>query len=110
VYGTVAVEPSVLRRARITAAAASPIATPHQDQHAFVSPSGRRLYFESDHKNIWRVPGPAQRWRKAEPEKVTNFPESGLFIEDAQISRDGRWLLYSRVRITGDIWIRRAGF
>jgi hypothetical protein len=48
---------------------------------------------------------PAQDWRQAEPEKVTNFPESGLFLEDPQISRDGHWLLYSRGRITGDIWI-----
>jgi hypothetical protein len=55
------------------------------------------------------VPGPAQDWRQAEPEKVTNFPESGLFLEDPQISRDGRWLLYSRGRITGDVWIMNLG-
>ncbi|HET9532661.1 MAG TPA: protein kinase, partial [Blastocatellia bacterium] len=83
------------------------VATLRQDNHPFVSPSGRWLYFESDHKNLWRVPGPAQSWRQAEPVKVTNFPESGLFIEDSQISRDGRWLLYSRVRIKADIWIMR---
>ncbi|MCI0488006.1 MAG: protein kinase [Blastocatellia bacterium] len=87
----------------------SVVATPHQDQHPSVSPSGRWLYFESDHKNLWRVPGPAQNWRQAEPEKVTNFPESGLFLEDSHISRDGRWLLYSRGRVTGDIWIMRLG-
>nr|ART36311.1 C590 [uncultured bacterium] len=81
------------------------VATPHQDYHPFVSPSGRWLYFQLDHKNIYRVPGPAQNWRKSEPEKITNFPESGLFLEDPQISRDGRQLLYSRGRITGDIWI-----
>ena len=81
------------------------VVTPHYDYHPFFSPSGRWLYFEADHKNIYRVPGPGQDWRKAEPEKVTNFPESGLFLEDPQISRDGHWLLYSRGRITGDIWI-----
>jgi Tol biopolymer transport system component len=85
------------------------VETPHQDYHPFVSPSGRWLYFQMDHKNLWRVPGPAQDWRKAEPEKVTNFPESGLFLEDPQISRDGRQLLYSRGRITGDIWIMNLG-
>jgi Tol biopolymer transport system component len=85
------------------------VATPHQDYHPFVSPSGKWLYFQLDHKNIYRVPGPAQDWRKAEPEKVTNFPESGLFLEDPQISRDGRKLLYSHGRITGDIWIMNLG-
>jgi len=83
------------------------VATPHQDYHPFVSPSGRWLYFQPDHKNLYRVPGPAQHWRPAEPEKVTTFPESGLFLEDFQISRDGRWLLYSRGHITGDIWIMK---
>ena len=81
------------------------VATPHQDYHPFVSPSGRWLYFQLDHKNIYRVPGPAQNWRSGEPEKITDFPESGLFLEDPQISRDGRQLLYSRGRITADIWI-----
>jgi serine/threonine protein kinase len=81
------------------------VGTAHQDYHPFVSPSGKWLYFQLDHKNVYRVPGPAQNWRQAEPEKVTNFPESGLFLEDPQISRDGRQLLYSRGRITGDIWI-----
>lgn len=85
------------------------VATPRSDFHPFFSPSGRWLYFQPDHKNIYRVPGPAQDWRQAEPEKITDFPESGLFLEDPQISRDGRWLLYSRGRITGDIWIMNLG-
>jgi len=87
----------------------SVVATPHQDYHPFVSSSGKWLYFQLDHKNIYRVPGPAQDWRHAEPERVTNFPESGLFLEDPQISRDGHWLLYSRGRITADIWIMNLG-
>ena len=81
------------------------VETPRQDFHPSLSPSGRWLYFQPDHKNLYRVPGPAQDWRKAEPEKVTTFPESGLFLEDPQVSRDGRQLLYSRGRITGDIWL-----
>jgi Tol biopolymer transport system component/predicted Ser/Thr protein kinase len=85
------------------------VETPREDYHPFVSPSGKWLYFQPDHKNLFRVPGPAQGWRKAEPEKVTDFPESGLFLEDPQISRDGRWLFYSHARITGDIWIMRLG-
>jgi eukaryotic-like serine/threonine-protein kinase len=85
------------------------VETPREDYHPFVSPSGKWLYFQPDHKNLYRVPGPAQGWRQAEPEKVTNFPESGLFLEDPQISRDGRWLFYSRARITGDIWLMSLG-
>ena len=85
------------------------VETPREDFHPFVSPSGKWLYFQPDHKNLYRVPGPAQGWRQATPEQVTNFPESGLFLEDPQISRDGRWLLYSRARITGDIWIMKLG-
>lgn len=53
------------------------------------------------------MPGPAQDWRRAEPEKVTNFLESGLFLEDPQITRDCRQLFYSRASITGDIWLIR---
>ena len=85
------------------------VGTTHQDYHPFVSPSGKWLYFQLDHKNIYRVPGPAQDWRQAEPQKITNYPESGLFLEDPQLSRDGRQLLYSRGRITGDIWTMSLG-
>jgi hypothetical protein len=36
---------------------------------------------------------------------VTEFSEpAGLFLEDPQISRDGKQLFYSRGKITGDIW------
>ncbi len=85
------------------------VATPHQDYHPSVSPSGRWLYVQLDHKNLYRVPGPAQNWRPMEPEKITNFPESGLFLEDPQISHDGRQLLYSHGHVTGDIWLMRFG-
>ena len=85
------------------------VETPREDYHPFFSPSGRWVYFQPDHKNLYRVPGPAQNWLQATPAKVTNFPESGLFLEDPQISRDGRQLFYSRALITGDIWLMRLG-
>jgi hypothetical protein len=85
------------------------VETPREDYHPFLSPSGKWLYLQPDHKNLYRVPGPAQSWRQAAAEKVTNFPESGLFLEDPQISRDGRQLFYSRASITGDIWIMKRG-
>jgi Tol biopolymer transport system component len=82
------------------------VATPRQDYHPFFSPSGQWMYFQPDHKNLFRVPGPAQDWKQANPVKATDFPEpAGLFLEDPQISRDGKQLLYSRGKITGDIWL-----
>ncbi|MEO8348216.1 MAG: protein kinase [Acidobacteriota bacterium] len=84
------------------------VATPGQaNAHPIISPSGNWFYYQADHKNLYRLPGPAQGWRKAEPQKVTNFPESGLFIEDPRISMDGKQLIYSRGRITGDLWLLR---
>jgi Tol biopolymer transport system component len=86
------------------------VATPHQSNgHPMVSPSGNWLYYQADHKNVYRVPGPAQGWRKAEPEKLTSFPESGLFIEDPRLSMDGKQLVYCRGKITGDLWLLRFG-
>lgn len=78
--------------------------------HPFLSPSGRWLYFQRDHKNLYRVPGPAQDWKKADPVKITDFLETGgLFLEDPQISRDGKQLLFSRANISADVWIIRRG-
>jgi Tol biopolymer transport system component len=73
--------------------------------HPMLSPSGNWFYYQWEHKNVYRLPGPSQGWRKAEPVKVTNFPESGLFIEDPRLSMDGKQLIYSRGRITGDLWL-----
>ncbi|HSD72355.1 MAG TPA: protein kinase, partial [Thermoanaerobaculia bacterium] len=84
-------------------------ATPGQlgSAHPMLSPSGNWLYYQVDHKNIYRLPGPAQGWRKAEPRKITDFPESGLFIEDPRLSMDGKQLIYSRGKIIGDLWLYR---
>jgi Tol biopolymer transport system component len=82
------------------------VATPAQDYHPMVSASGRWIYYMPDHENIFRVPGPAQNWRAAPPEKVSNFALTPIsFIENPQISRDGRTLGYSRGQITSDIWL-----
>ncbi|HEX9149521.1 MAG TPA: hypothetical protein VF958_10210, partial [Thermoanaerobaculia bacterium] len=77
--------------------------------HPMLSPSGNWFYYQVDHKNVYRLPGPSQGWKKAEPQKVTNFPESGLFIEDPRLSMDGKQLIYSRGKITGDLWLLRFG-
>jgi serine/threonine protein kinase/Tol biopolymer transport system component len=81
------------------------VASEQQDFHPKFSPSGKWVYFLLDHLNLYRVPGPAQNWREAKPEKVTHFPESGLFLEDPRISPKGNALIYARRRTTGDIWV-----
>jgi dipeptidyl aminopeptidase/acylaminoacyl peptidase len=78
----------------------------HWESHPFFSPSGGWFYFQSEHKNLYRVPGPAQAWKTAPPEKVTDFPETAdFFMEDPQFSADGKQLLFSLGKAHGDIWI-----
>jgi hypothetical protein len=36
---------------------------------------------------------------------VAGFGESGFWIEDPQVSPDGRQLIFADGRITGDIWL-----
>ena len=81
------------------------VETDRQDYHPGFSPSGRWLYFQPDHRNLWRIPGPAQEWRPAPPEQITHFPESGLYLEEPQLSADGKQLFYSRIRTRGDLWV-----
>jgi len=76
-----------------------------EDFHPFFSPGGRWLYYGSDHKNLYRIPGPAQDWRKAPPEQVTHFPENGLYLEQPQVSRDGKTLFFTRGRAIADLWL-----
>jgi serine/threonine protein kinase/Tol biopolymer transport system component len=78
---------------------------PYEAYHPSFSPSGRWLYFQPGHKNVYRVPGPAQGWKSAPPEKVTDFSGFDLYIENPRISRDGKKLFYTRGRRTGDIVI-----
>ena len=83
----------------------SVVTSPHDEGHVFFSLDSKWIYYQQDHKNVFRVPGPAQNWKKAPPVQVTFFPESGLYLEDVQRTRDGKFLLYSRGRIQSDIWL-----
>jgi hypothetical protein len=59
---------------------------------------------QPNHRNVWRVPtagGPL--------EQVTNFPESGLFLEEPTLSPDGRALVYTRWNGGSSIWLLRLG-
>jgi len=85
------------------------VTTPTEDYHPFFSPAGRWLYYQSEHKNIYRVPGPGQGWRAAAPEQVTHFPERGVYVEEPQIARDGRTLFYAKASVAGNLWLLRLG-
>jgi Tol biopolymer transport system component len=82
---------------------------PYETYHPFFSPSGRWVYFQPAHKDLFRVPGPAQGWAEAAPQKVTDFSGIDLYIENPRISRDGSKLFYTRGRRTGDIFILHRG-
>ena len=76
------------------------------DYHPSLSPSGRWVYYLPNHTDLYRIPGPAQKWRPAAPEKITNLELTTIaFIENPQLSRDGRVLAYTRGNITSDIWL-----
>lgn len=82
------------------------LSTPRNESHPLFSPSGRWLYFTQDHKNLYRVPGPAQGWASAVPERMTTFAEdSTTYLEDPHLSADGKRLIYARGAITGDLWL-----
>jgi Tol biopolymer transport system component len=73
-------------------------------RHVFYSPDGRWIYVQPSHRNIYRLPaegGPLQQ--------VTNFPESGLFIEEPTISPDGKFLVYGRSRGGSSLWLLTLG-
>ena len=72
--------------------------------HPFYSPDGRWLYVQPNHHNIQRMPadgGPLT--------PVTNFSESGLFLEEPTISPDGRWLVYMHSKGGSSLWLLTLG-
>ncbi len=76
-----------------------------EDYHPSFSPSGKWVYFQKDHRNLWRIPGPEQGWRQAPAQQVTFMNEPGLFFEDPQVCADGKRLFYSKVQTLADVWI-----
>ena len=83
------------------------IESANENGHPFFSHDGRWVYFQRDHKNVFRVPGPAQSWKSAPAQQVTFFPESNLYLEQPQLSRDGRYLYFSRRNAMSDLWSAR---
>jgi Tol biopolymer transport system component len=109
-YQTTGGGPVKVEAVPISGGEVRPISTgPYDAYHPFFSPSDRWLYFQPGHKNLYRVPGPAQDWKTAPPEKVTDFSGLDLYIENPRISRDGSKLFYTRGRRTGDIFVLRLG-
>jgi Tol biopolymer transport system component/serine/threonine protein kinase len=68
--------------------------------HPFYSPDGRWVYVQPSHLNIYRMAAAGGALQK-----VTNFPESGLFLEEPTISPDGRWLAYCRSNGGSSLWL-----
>ena len=69
-------------------------------RHMFYSPDGRWLYFQPNHKNLYRMPAAGGRG-----EQVTHFQEPTLFIEEPTISPEGRYLYYSRSNGASSLWL-----
>ncbi len=73
-------------------------------RHMFYSPDGEWVYVQPSHRNIYRLPasgGPL--------EQVTNFPKSGLFIEEPTLSPNGRHLAYCRSNGGSSLWVLTIG-
>ena len=81
----------------------------YEAYHPLFSPLRPLALLPARHKNLYRVPGPAQDWATADPQKVTDFSGHDLYIENPRITRDGSKLFYTRGRRTGDIFILRLG-
>jgi Tol biopolymer transport system component len=69
-------------------------------RHLSFSSDGRWIYVQPSHRNVYRFSaggGPLQ--------PITDFPESGLFIEEPTLSADGRFLAYSRSNGGASLWL-----
>ncbi|HET9793305.1 MAG TPA: protein kinase [Thermoanaerobaculia bacterium] len=69
-------------------------------RHSFVSSDGRWVYYQPSHRNVWRVAADG-----GAPQQVTQFPESGLFLEEPSIAPDGSFLVYSRSNGGSSVWL-----
>ena len=58
------------------------------------------LCFQPNHQNIYRMPSSG-----GVPQAVTDFPLSGLFLEEPTLSPDGRYLVYSRSNGGSSLWV-----
>jgi Tol biopolymer transport system component len=72
--------------------------------HLDISPDGRWIYVQPSHRNIHRIPAAG-----GELEPVTFFPPSGLYIDEASISPEGDYLVYTRLNTSSAIWVMEVG-
>jgi Tol biopolymer transport system component len=72
---------------------------PTQDAHGLWSADGRHVYYLRDHRTLMRVP-----FDGGESEEVYT---PGVRIDYAELSGDGRTLVFTLARSEGDVWIAR---
>jgi Tol biopolymer transport system component len=73
-------------------------------KHMSYSPDGRWIYIQPSHRNIYRLPASGGALQP-----VTTFPESGLFIEEPNLSPNGRSLAYCRSNGSSSLWLLTLG-
>lgn len=72
---------------------------PTQDAHGLWSSDGRYVYYLRDHRTLMRIP-----FDGGQPEEVYT---PGVRIDYAELSGDGRTLVFTLARSEGDVWIAR---
>ncbi|MBI1950952.1 MAG: serine/threonine-protein kinase [Acidobacteria bacterium] len=69
-------------------------------RHVSFSSDGRWIYVQPSHRNIYRFPASGGALQP-----ITDFPESGLFIEEPTLSPDDRFLAYCRSNGGASLWL-----
>jgi serine/threonine protein kinase len=68
-------------------------------RHFRYSADGKWIYVQPNHQNIYRIPASGGAM-----EPVTRFPASGLFMEEPDLSPDGRYLVYCKSNGGASLW------
>jgi len=69
-------------------------------RHMFYSRDGRWIYFQPNHRNIYRMPSTG-----GAVQQVTHFVDPTEYVEEPTISPDGRYLYYTRSNGGSSLWL-----
>jgi Tol biopolymer transport system component/DNA-binding winged helix-turn-helix (wHTH) protein len=73
-------------------------------RHMFYSRDGHWLYFQPNHRNIYRMPSTG-----GAVQQVTHFVDPTEYVEEPTISPDGRYLYYTRSNGGSSLWLLTVG-